>query len=84
MAQTKLLTDSTRKTTQKGGFSKLCVKIKIRCYTDKHWSLNWMQENQKATYFLRSRLFTYDIMKKISTAISIKHRILATFNIKKN
>ena len=41
-----------------------------------------MQENQTATYFLRSRLFTYDIMK-ISTAISLKHRILATFNIKK-
>jgi hypothetical protein len=30
MAQTKTLTDST----QKGGFSKLCVKIKKRCYTD--------------------------------------------------
>jgi len=45
--------------------------------------LYWMQENQTATYFLRSRLFTYDIMEKISTAISIKHRILATFNIKK-
>jgi hypothetical protein len=24
------------KTTQKGGFSKLCVKIKKRCYTDQH------------------------------------------------
>jgi hypothetical protein len=42
-----------------------------------------MQENQTVTYFLRSRLFTYDIMK-FSTAISIKHRILATFDIKKN
>ena len=31
---------------------------------------------------ISSRLFTYDIMK-ISTAISVKHRILATFNIKK-
>jgi hypothetical protein len=27
----------------------------------KHWSLDWMEENQTATYFLRSRLFTYDI-----------------------
>ena len=49
----------------------------------KHWTLYWIQENKTATYFLRSNLFTYDIMK-ISTAISIKHRILATFNIKKN
>jgi hypothetical protein len=48
----------------------------------KHWILYWIQENKTATNFLRARLFTYDIMK-ISTAISIKHRILATFNIKK-
>ena len=36
--------------------------------TGKHWSLDWMQENQTATYFLRSRLFTYDIhiMKKFN------------------
>ena len=34
----------------------------------------WKQENQSATCFLRARLFTY--------AISIKHRILATFNKK--
>jgi hypothetical protein len=50
----------------------------------KHWSLDWMEENQTATYFLRSRLFTYDIIKNIPTAISIKHRIFATFNINKN
>jgi len=42
----------------------------------------WMEENQTAMYFLRSRLFTYDIMKN-TTAISIKHRILLTFNINK-
>jgi hypothetical protein len=30
MAQTKILMDST----QKRGFSKLCVKIKKKCYTD--------------------------------------------------
>ena len=30
----KTLTDSTRKRHKKGGFSKLCVKIKERCYTD--------------------------------------------------
>ena len=41
---------------------------------DKHWSLDWMEENQIATYFLLSRLITYDIMK---------NRILATFDIKK-
>jgi hypothetical protein len=29
-------------------------------YAGKHWMLYWMQENQTATYFLRSRLFTYD------------------------
>ena len=48
-----------------------------------HWILYGMWENQTATYFLRFRLFTYDIMK-IFNCISIKYRILATFNIKKN
>jgi hypothetical protein len=28
--------------------------------------LYWMQENQTATYFLRSRLFTYAIMKNFN------------------
>ena len=28
----------------------------------KHWILYWIQENKRATYFFRSRLFTY-IMK---------------------
>jgi hypothetical protein len=65
----------------------LILKVaNIRCLYEycegKHWILYWIQENKTATYFLRSRLFTYDITK-ISTAISIKHRILATFNIKK-
>ena len=42
-------------------------------------------KNQTATYFLRSRLNTYDIMKNCNcNYISIKHQILATFNIKKN
>ena len=49
----------------------------------KHGILYWIQENKTATYFLRSRIFTYDIIKN-STAISIKHGILATFNIKQN
>ena len=31
---TNTLTNSTRKRHKKGGFSKLCVKIKKRCYTD--------------------------------------------------
>jgi hypothetical protein len=35
-------------------------------YTYLHWTLYWMQDNQTATYFLRSRLFTYDIMKKLN------------------
>jgi hypothetical protein len=30
-------------------------------YSGKHWMLYWMQENQTATYFLRSRLFTFCI-----------------------
>jgi hypothetical protein len=32
----------------------------------KHWILYWIQENKTATYFLRSRLFTYDIMKNFN------------------
>ena len=43
-----------------------------------HWILYWMQENQTATYFLRSRLFTYAIMKNFNC-----NWILATFNIQK-
>jgi hypothetical protein len=31
-----------------------------------HCILYWMQENQIATYFLRSKLFTYDIMKNFN------------------
>ena len=32
----------------------------------KHWILYWIQENKTATYFPRSRLFTYDIMKNFN------------------
>ena len=32
----------------------------------KHWILYWIQENKTSTYFLRSRLFTYDIMKNFN------------------
>ena len=32
----------------------------------KHWILYWIQENETATYFLRSRLFTYDVMKNFN------------------
>ena len=32
----------------------------------KHWIIYWIQENKTATYFLRSRLFTYDIMKNFN------------------
>jgi len=35
-------------------------------YADKDWNLDWMEENQTATYFLRSRLFTYDSMKNFN------------------
>ena len=31
-----------------------------------HWILYWMQENQRATYFLHSRLSMYDIMKNFN------------------
>jgi hypothetical protein len=35
----------------------------------KHWSLDWMEKNQTATYFLRSKLFTYDIIKNFNCVI---------------
>ena len=41
----------------------------VRSYeycADKHWILYWIQENKTGTYFLRSRLFTYDIMKNFN------------------
>ena len=45
----------------------------------KHWILYWIQENKTATYL---RMILWKISTAISTC-SIKHRILATFNIKK-
>ena len=39
------------KTTQKGGFSKLCVKIKKRCYTDLfHFSTLYGKHNLVSLY----------------------------------
>jgi hypothetical protein len=52
-------------------------------YEGKHWILYWIQENKTGTYSLVLGYLRM-ILWKISTAISIKHRILATFNIKKN
>ena len=40
-------------------------------WVGQHWILSWMEENQTATYFLRSRLFTYDIMKNFNCNISL-------------
>jgi hypothetical protein len=40
-------------------------------WADQRWILSWMEENQTATYFLRSRLFTYDIMKNFNFNISL-------------
>jgi hypothetical protein len=45
------------------------TEFTVRSYeycVGKHWMLYWMQENQTTTYFLRSRLFTYDIMKNFN------------------
>jgi hypothetical protein len=53
------LTDSTRKRHKKGGFSKI------------QQNQSMMEENKTATYFLRSRLFTYDIMKNLNYNISL-------------
>ena len=54
-------------------------------WVGQHWILFWMEENQTAMYFLRSRLrvFTMILWKIQLQFISIKHRILATFNINK-
>ena len=41
----------------------------VRSYeycSGQHWILSWMEENQTVMYFLRSRLFTYDIMKNLN------------------
>ena len=40
-------------------------------WADQHWILSWMEEIQTATYFLRSRLFTYNIMKNFNCNISL-------------
>ena len=51
----------------------------------KNWKLYWMQENHSIKQRRISFVLGYlrMILWKISTAISIKHRILATFNIEK-
>ena len=61
----------------------------VRSYeycTGKHWILYWIQENKTAKWFLPRISFVLGYLRmilwKISTAISIKHRILATFNNK--
>ena len=38
-------------------------------WVDQHWILSLMEENKTATYFFRSRLFTYDIMKNFNCNI---------------
>jgi hypothetical protein len=44
----------------------------------KHMILYWIQENKTATYFLRSRLFTYDIMKNFNCNFSTcKHNLVS-------
>ena len=40
-------------------------------WAGQHRILSWMEENQTATYFGRSMLFTYDNMKNFNT--TIKH-----------
>ena len=40
-------------------------------WADQHRILSWIEEIQTATYFLRSRLFTYDIMKNFNCNISL-------------
>jgi hypothetical protein len=106
------LLDARAKTTQKGGFSKLCVKIQKRCYID---LLHFSTRRHNLVYFLiihtavhcqvvwvniecftgckrmKQRRISFVlgylrmVLWKISTAISMKHRMLATFNIwKKN
>jgi hypothetical protein len=44
-------------------------EFSVRSYeycAGKYWILYWIQENKAATYFLRSRLFTYDTMKNFN------------------
>jgi hypothetical protein len=51
------------KTTQKGGFSKLCGKIKKRCYTGlRHFSAR----KQNLGSFCENKTATYDIMKNFN------------------
>jgi hypothetical protein len=66
------------KMTQKVGFSKLCVKIK----KDVISTYSIIQHKQRRISFILGYLRM--ILWNISTAISIKHPILTTFNIKKN
>jgi hypothetical protein len=48
----------------------------VRSYeycASKHWILYWIQENKTATYFLRSRLFTYDTYTVTSFGKAFAH-----------
>ena len=48
-----------------------CFNTSIEHWASQHWIISWMEENQTATYFLCSRLFTYDIMKNFNCNISL-------------
>jgi hypothetical protein len=48
----------TKTTTQKGGFSKLCVKIKKRCYTD---LLHFSTSKHNLVSFSADRILTVEL-----------------------
>ena len=61
-----VLSSSTNNFAYAQTFSRM---VSVRSYeycAGKHWILYWIQENKTATYFLLSRLFTYDIMKNFN------------------
>jgi hypothetical protein len=73
---------STHKKTDRHDITEILLKVALKAYrlseliwmyeycAGKHCSLDWMEENQTATYFLRFRLFTYDFMKNINGGFS--------------
>jgi hypothetical protein len=64
--QEKTLGDISFKLETKIAFpNEFTVRLYEYC-AGKHWILYWIQENKTATYFLRSRLFTYDNMKNFN------------------
>ena len=69
-----------KKTTQKGGFSKLCVKIKKRCYTDLiHFSTS---KHNLVSFFRSNRILTVELHRSFIYILFFQEKTLGDISFK--